>query len=365
MALLENVLVEKESLCSGVYNWTDTRPNIAIWFQLAAVATEKLADVEKRFFEVLKSAVSTPFDMNYMKDCIARFRRKILSATESSQTVWSSSVIEDHLFGNRDGSDLHHTLSSLNDIEAIKEWSDQQWRDFTSKWLADAHHISVLGEPSKKLSKKLKSDEKARVKAQQERLGEQGLKELEKRLEAAKAENDKEVPKGVIEKFAIPGTDSIHFIPTTTARSGLAKEMGSLDNDIQRIVDADKAERPLFLHFEHIPSNFVNVSLILNTSTIPLELKPLLVVYMVNFFNTPVKRGDQIIGFEQVVMELEADTINYGIDDGAIIGNPELLRIKIVVEREKYETAIKWLRTLLFDSIFDAEVCRDEFSVLS
>src|SRR6186713_1666286 len=70
VALLENVLVEKESLCSGVYNWTDTRPNIAIWFQLAAVATEKLADVEKRFFEVLKSAVSTPFDMNYMKDCI-------------------------------------------------------------------------------------------------------------------------------------------------------------------------------------------------------------------------------------------------------------------------------------------------------
>lgn len=355
VALLENVLVEKEQVCSAVYSYTETRPSVVTWFSLAAVATEKLADVEKRFFELLREAVSKPFDMAYMKECIARFKRQLLLTTESSQTVWHSSIIEDHLFGNRDGSDLHQVLSTLNEITTVEKWTDQEWRDFTSKWYAHANHVSILGEPSKKLSKKLKADEKARVKAQKERLGPGGLKDLAEKLDAAKAENDREIPPGVIEDFVVPGTESIHFIPTTTARSGLAKKMGPLDNDIQKIIDNDQADLPLFIHFEHIPSNFVHISLVINTASVPLEVKPLLTVYVANFFNTSIKRDGETIGFEEVVKELEAQTIGYSIEQGSSLGNPELLKIKFSVERERYESAVQWLKTMLFDSIFDVE----------
>jgi Zn-dependent M16 (insulinase) family peptidase len=132
--------------------------------------------------------------------------------------------------------------------------------------------------------------------------------------------------------------------------------MGNIDNDIQRIVDTDGAEEfPLFIHFEHIHTSFVHFSLVLNTSVIPLKLKPLLSVYLMNFFVTPINRDGKRIEFEQVVMQLEKDTITYTIENGRALGNSELIRIKFVVQPEKFSAAVQWLKDMLFNSIFDAD----------
>ncbi|KAF4308857.1 Peptidase M16 [Botryosphaeria dothidea] len=355
VSLLENVIVEKEQIASAVYYSTDSRPDTVVWFTLSAVATEKLSDVEKRFFEILKEAASKPFDMAYMADCIDRLKKQVMLTTENSLDKFADAIIQDHLFGERDGSTLYEALHSLRVFEDIKKWTDKQWREFLSQWLAEAHHVSILGVPSRKLSKKLKGDEKARVKAQQERLGEEGLKKLAQKLEEAKAENDKPVPPEILESFKVPGVESIHFIPTTTARSGLARKIGELDNDIQKHVDKDKSEIPLFMHFESIPTNFVHLSCVLCTGSVPLQLKPLLTLYINNFFTTPIMRDGKRIEFEQVVTELEKDTVTYSIESGSRIGNSELLRVRLSVEREKYETAIKWLKDILFNSVFDVE----------
>jgi Zn-dependent M16 (insulinase) family peptidase len=352
---LVNTLVEKEQVCSGVYNQVDSRPDVIIWLILSSVATEKLAAAEKRLFDVLKETASKPLDMPYLKDCLRRYKRRVKFHTESSNEVFVDPMIEDHLYGNRDGTNLYGSLANLNTYDELESWTDEQWRSFMKQWISDANHVSILGKPSKKLSKKLKTDEKARVKAQQEKFGEDGLKKLAKKLDEAKAENDKPMPKDVLEQFEIPGTDSIHFFETTTARSGLAKKMGSLDNKVQKIVDKDENGLPLFIHFEHIPTNFVHFSLVLNTGSVPLELKPLLSVYLTNFFNTPIMRDGVKVDFEKVVTELEQDTVSFTIETGANIGNAELLRIKFVVEPDKYEAMIKWLRVMLLDSVFDAE----------
>ncbi|KAL2351715.1 zinc metalloprotease [Cryomyces antarcticus] len=350
VSVLENTLVEKEALASQVSYYTETRPDVAVWLSLSSVATEKLVDVEKRLFQLLRETASKSLDMAYMRDCINRFRRQIKFYAESSGDFFSETVIEDHLYGSRDGSDLRKN-ESLEELDYLEVWTDEQWRKFLAKWLSDAHHVSILGVPSKALSQKLKSEEKARVKAQQDRLGEEGLKELERKLEAAKAENDKEIPREILEQFKIPGTDSIHFIPTTTARSGLAKEMGDLHNDIQMVIDKDEIGLPLFIHFEHIPSNFVTLKLIISTTFVATQLQPLLSLYLMNFLTTPVSRNGKKIEFEQVVTELEKDTISYGLAPQG--SNPELLQIDFRIEPEKYEAAITWLRTMLFDSVFD------------
>jgi Zn-dependent M16 (insulinase) family peptidase len=354
IGLLENTLVEKEELCSAVYGYLETRPDYLIRFSLTSVATEKLADVEKRFFEVVKEAAAKPFNMEYMHDCIKRFRRQLVYTTETQNTAFSDPMIEDHLFGRRSGEDLLEAVQSLKGFDVLETWTDKQWRDFFARHIADNKHVSILGVPSAKLSKTMKDKETARVKAQQEKYGEEGLKNLAKKLEEAKAVNDKPIPDGLLDSFKIPGTDSIHFIPSTTARSGLAQKMGRLDNDIQKIVDKDSSDDlPLFIHFEHVQTSFVHFTLILNTSVVPLDLKPLLSLYTMNFFDTPVERNGQRIDFEQIVMQLEKDTITYLIENGRSLGNSELIRIKFVVEPEKYEIAIKWLRDLLFQSIFD------------
>ncbi|KAF2222164.1 putative zinc metalloprotease [Elsinoe ampelina] len=351
-SVLENKLVEKEHLCTGVYYYSNHRPETTVEFTLSAVKTSKLADVEKRFFEILKEVASNELDMNYVHDSIRRQVRQQIFRSENSAESLATDLIGDHLFGSRSGSDLKR-IKDFSEYDELLSWSDRQWRDFFSKWFSDAYHVSILGVPSKKLSDKLKAEEQARVKAQQEKFGEEGSKRLTEKLEQAKAENDKPIPDSILSSFEVPDTSSIHFIRTTTARAGLAKNMGRLDNDIQRHIDADDHDLPLFLHFEHIPSKFVRMKLVMSTGPVPTHLKPLISLYIYNFFATPIMRDGKKISFEDVVMELERDTVGFAMNYGP--SHSELLQVTFEVEQDKYATAIKWIRTMLYDFVFDEE----------
>lgn len=64
----------------------------------------------------------------------------------------------------------------------------------------------------------------ARIETRKRELGEEGLKKLAQKLEDAKAKNDRPIPQEVIDKFRIPGVESIHFIPTTV-RIGILLNM--------------------------------------------------------------------------------------------------------------------------------------------
>ncbi|KAK2788479.1 hypothetical protein FQN53_003625 [Emmonsiellopsis sp. PD_33] len=350
--VLENTLVEKEQLTSAVYYSTTESPRTEICFTLTSVATEKLAQVESRFFEVLKEAMQKEIDMKYMRECINRQRRSWKFATESSSYSFSGYAITDFLFGKRDGSTLAH-VGSLQEFDELEKWHDNQWRNFIKQWISEAPHVSVLGAPSKNLSAKLKADEKARIEERKKTLGEEGLKRLAEKLEQAKSENDKEIPQEDLAKFKVPGTESIPFIKTTTARSGLALKAGHPDNPIQRLVDSNGLDSPLFIHFEHITSNFVQVMVNISTNTVPLELRPLLSVYTEAYFNLPILRDGQQLPFEQVIVELEKDTVGYSMDGG--VANPEMLTISFQAELDKYGAVIAWIKELTWQSIFDVE----------
>ena len=326
-----------------------------IQFSLRSVDTEKLASVEARFFEVLQDTASKKLDMAYMKDCIQRMRRQMKFEAEDSGMFFTGAIIQDFLFGSRDGTTLKQ-LKSLSSYDEVEVWTDQHWRMFLRRWISEAPHITILGKPSAELSRKLKADEEARVAAQIKRLGVAGLKELKEKLDAAKAENDREIPKEILERFAVPSTSSIHFIESITARSGAARKLGHINNPIQSVIDKDNKDLPLFIQFEHIPSNFVHISLLINTESIPISLRPLLPIYLENFFSTPIQRNGQRVEFEQVVMELEKDTVGYSIGSASDLGNAEVLRVLFQVEASKYETAIGWLRIMLWHSIFDLTV---------
>lgn len=204
ISILENTLVEKEQLCSMVYYQTQSRMDIMTWFQMSSVETAKLSQVEERFNELLKDTVSKELDMSYMHDCLKRFRRQIKLSCESAGDFFCEPIIEDHLFGHRDGRDLKE-LATLRELDTLERWSEGQWRDFIKHYFVDAKHVSILGQPSQELSEKITKDEVARVKAQQEKFGEDGLKKLAEKLEAAQAENDRPIPDSVLEAFPVPG----------------------------------------------------------------------------------------------------------------------------------------------------------------
>ncbi|KAJ6172012.1 hypothetical protein N7470_001079 [Penicillium chermesinum] len=298
-------------------------------------------------------------DMKYVQECIERQRRTWKFSTENSASSFAEYVITDFLFGKRDGSTMRD-VASLREYDVLEKWTQDDWRGFINKWIADAHHVTILGVPSKSLSEKLKTDEETRVAAQKERLGEKGLKELADKLEKAKAENDKEIPQHILAEFRIPGAESIHFMDTVTARSGAALKLGHPDHAIQKIIDGDaqRADISAFIHFEHIPSSFVQLSVLLSAQSVPIQLRPLLSIFTEAYFNIPVQRGGKTIDFEQVVVELEKDTVGYGMENARALGNSEMLRVTFQVEKEKYETAIAWIQELTWSSIFDVERLR-------
>lgn len=352
VSVLENVMVEKEELASSIGYWWDSRPNTVIWFQPSGVATEKLEHVETRLFELLKEVESKPLDMKYMLDCVRRERRQMKFQAESSGSFYANAVINDFLFGKRDGSTLHD-LAHLDEYAILEKWTDEQWRDFLRTWISDAPHISLLGVPSKAMSERIKAKEEARIAERKKELGEKGLAELAEKLKAAIKKNDTPIPNSILQKWPVPGVESIHFIESTTARSGLARKLGVPSNRVQNIIDTTNAELPLFVQFEHVPTNFVHLTVLLGTSQVATELRPLLPLFIDNFFNTPIMRDGKRLDFEEVVTQLEKDTISYSMSGGGRLSDAEGLVIQFQIEPDKYASVIEWIRTMMFDSIFD------------
>lgn len=341
-------------MASAVYYETEERPSTVITFTLTSVATEQLEKVHARFIELLQETAAQSLDMDYMLACVRRERLQLEFHFQQSAFGFEESIAHDHLFGKRDGSDLRADLETLKEYDLLEAWDDSQWRNFLKFWISEAPSCTVFGKPSSSLSAKIKSEERARVEARRKELGVTGLEALQKRLEAAKAENDKEVPKTLLQRFEVPSTKSIHFINTTTARSGAARNVDSLENPIQQLIDEEN-DLPLFIHFEHIKSNFVSLKVVMGTEVVPLNLRPLLAIYMENIFGTSMRHNGQVMSFEQVIMGLEGDTVAYSMESGQGIGNSELLAINLQLEADKYQAGIQWLNDLMWSSIFDVE----------
>lgn len=358
VSILEKVLVEREELASSISHWWDSRPDSVIWLQPTGVATEKLQFVEKRLFELLQEVVSKTLDMDYMRECIRREKRQVQFHAETSESFYATNIITDYLFGNRDGSTLKE-LETLSEYNALELWTDRQWRDFLRKWITDAHHVSILGKPSLELAGKMKKDEADRIAKRKEELGPDGLRKLGARLEEAKKNNDAPIPVEVIDRWTVPGTESIHFIESDTARCGRARSCGLGDGRAQRLIEAAPSGKvPLFIQFEHVPTNFVHITIHVGTSDVPVLLKPLMPIFSDNLFNTHIMRDGEMIEFEQVVMELERDSIGYGICSSRSLGDPDGFMIQFQAEPDKYAAAVRWLRTMMFDSIFDPQRLR-------
>ena len=356
-ALLENTMVEREQLASGIYTQTDYRPRTEITFIIPGVETNKLAQVEMRFFEVLQEAMTKDLDMNFMRDCVERHVRTFKFSVETSTVVFADHVISDFMFGKRDGSTLE-TIATLDEFEVLARWSQDEWKAFIKTYISHANHVSILGKPSTALSKKLKSDEATRTEKQKETLGPDGLKRMQAKLDEAKTENDKEIPSDLLARFKVPSVESIHFVKTASARSGPALKIGRPQNRYQDIIDKDSSNNALCLNFEHIPSNFVHVHVIVSTQGLPIDLLPLLAIYTEAFFNLPMKLDGELIDFEQVVVGLERDTVGYDFNSARDLGNVECLRVELQVETQNYEVAIKWIRQLLWQTVFDVERLR-------
>ncbi|KZW02722.1 hypothetical protein EXIGLDRAFT_732962 [Exidia glandulosa HHB12029] len=361
---LNKDLVEiPEPLCAGIWlSETDRATTNDIDFVASSVPTEELETFDEKVLESLRKVVSEGIDMKKIQVIIERERRKLFAGLESKGgEIFADTLIADFLYFRENGEDLAEEVNDIEQFDELSRWTEQQWKDLLKTYFIDAHRVVVRAKPSSALQEKLESDESARVEAQVKKLGPEGLKKLGEELGAAKEENDKPVPQEMLTEFPVPSVDSIGWIPVTSAQN---KSRGRVvpapgGDALATHIAKDGVELPVFVSFHNIQSKFFSIDAYISTAKLPDELRPLLSVYVASFFSLPVTRSDGTkLSHEQVIDQLDNDTVLSDASIGAGGSFSQLFVPGFKVEASKYETAVMWLKDLLFNSHFDVERLR-------
>lgn len=78
--------------------------------------------------------------------------------------------------------------------------------------------------------------------------------------------------------------------------------------------------------------------------------------YAAAFFSLPVKlENGEVLGHEEVVNQLDDLTVSYEAGLGLSDQFTEFARISFKVETAHYESAVTWLRDLVWGAVFDKE----------
>lgn len=103
-----------------------------------------------------------------------------------------------------------------------------------------------------------------------------------------------------------------------------------------------------------VKSNFITLSIHLSPTNLPSDLFQYLPVYLGSFFSLPVKRFDgTILPYEEVVRQLDEETVEYEIRLGTALS--QTVEIMLKIEKTKYKKMIGWLSDLLWGSVFDPD----------
>jgi len=131
---------------------------------------------------------------------------------------------------------------------------------------------------------------------------------------------------------------------------------GLKTTDLSRHLDNDIPSPPFFVQFDHVQSDFVTVNVYLSLDKLPNNLRSLLSIYLSSFFALPVQRfSGEMLSHEDVVNQLDDETVSYEAGLGLNGYFTDLFRVSIRVQTGKYEAAVRWLRDLIYGSKFVPE----------
>ncbi|TFK57173.1 hypothetical protein OE88DRAFT_1650788 [Heliocybe sulcata] len=364
VAPLNKEYIETESpLCTYIYFGEDTRATcVDLPIYIGSVPTEHIDTFGERLRTSFKRIAEKGFDMERMSMVINRDERQLRSKLESAKgDTFSGSVITDFLYGKEDASELLPAMDEINYYNVLKKWTNAEWVALLQKYYIAQPSVTVVGKPSAAMADKLENDEKARIAAQKEKLGPEGLKQKAKELDDAKTEHEKPIPDDILTAFPVPDVKSISWITVKSVQesgSGRAPARFETDPELARYIGQDGAELPFFVQYDHVQSDFVTIHAYFSLANLPDRLRPHLSAYLASFFSLPIKRATgEELSHEEVVNRLDDETVSYEVNLGTAVpsGFPELLRVSIKTEAGMYEKAVAWLKDLLYGSKFDKE----------
>jgi len=351
---LQARFVESESpLASSVgYSFIENKES-TVYLSFQNVPKDKIPLVAPELKTVLQEIVSgkVAWDRSRMSTVIQRRISEQMSQVENSpHDAVAFMVIGDLLYGNN-SDDLKVRLNSVQEFEKLAKEPDNFWIELIDSIMLKSSRVVVMGVPSIELQQQMRKDEEERIQKQKDDLGDEGLKQKQKDVDEAMEKNEEEAPEEVISAVPIPSAASIKFHPMTSY----------MTNDAAQMENFDLNKMPVFFKFDQVNSNFVYLTTIIDTNSIPQKLKLYLPLFLELILESPILEGDVEIPYEEVVAKLAEDTIisttGLGMGGGRFLPGAfaQSATFFIQAEPSKYNLAVAWIRKLLYQSKITAE----------
>ncbi|XP_076234685.1 uncharacterized protein C05D11.1 [Calliopsis andreniformis] len=311
------------------------------------VPKPKISLINDHLVKVLNDVYTKGIDMKRMRTVVHKRILETLKDLENEPHDTIAHMLFGYVLYGNTKEDLDQRSNQIRDLKQLEAEPESYWLNLLKKYLLDPPVVLVKGIPSLEKRRELSEKEKERIAKQIEELGEEGLRKKEKELSDAIAKNEVPVPDGMLTSVPIPSTDFINFHHIKCYSTETTEQHSRLN----------VSKLPFYTYLHHVNTNFIYMFVTMDTSCVKTEYRPYILLLLEVIMECPVKRNGQLIPYEDVVAELEADTVTK--DTGLGVENSSKfacgsygysIHLMLHLEIEKYEKGVQWIKELLYNT---------------
>ncbi|XP_018058136.1 PREDICTED: uncharacterized protein C05D11.1-like [Atta colombica] len=309
------------------------------------VPGSKVPLVKESVMKVLKNTTDVGIELKRMRIIIRRYITKILNDLENNPHNTIANGLFKHMLYGKALKELNHRLNIIHYLKILENESKSYWFNLYKKYFVETPMVVVKGTPSREMLKIFSGEERKRKIDRMREFGMLGLARNDILLSQAISENS-HIPDEVLESIPVPDIDSIVFRHIENYSTDSSEQHPELDAKLL----------PLFTYLENADTIFIYMFIVMDTTSISKVYKKYIPLLLELIMESPVKRDDQLIPYEEIIDELKADTAlattRISVQKPmAFSYKSSSVYLMLQFEYEKYEKSVKWIKELLYDTV--------------
>ncbi|GAA5993072.1 hypothetical protein JCM5350_003975 [Sporobolomyces pararoseus] len=350
-AVLNRELAEvSEPACTGISFSVAYREPTLFTMTLDAVSQDRLSTLGEELKSSLNELSCQPLVLQTIQDVIKQQIIGLEKIRETApDTYVQQAVLQDIIYGEERDWSFANNFNDLKMLKLLSRWNEADWSKLFKKYLVDCHSVVLIGTPSPQLARESAEEQEARIAKMVQKLGPGGLARLDRELKEVQ-EAYRVPPLSFVRRYPLPDFRKISWLQFDTARSnGVGQGREAFFGKAQRVINADGPNLPIFVQFDHCPSAFVTVSVLLHGAALPI-----LPLYIDTFFTLPIELpGGRCLSWEEVSRRIDNDLVS--CDASAV---HEGIWITLTALKENYSKAVSLLSDVLYGTSFDVDRLR-------